>query len=698
MREPRLASRRASALALTLALSLASAAHAQPPPRRPVTITAEGVFGNEALIGDGYDAIEVTVTNNTTATMRGRVEVSVRQWQQSEQLVEVPLDVPGGESRRAVTTAFVTDSASIEARYVLEGGATVGAATTTLSASYGQSARALVVLADPPRLRGALLDLTTNVRAPAYGYGGGTTASGVPLGLVSFDGRTGDPVLPTSALGWSGVAVLAASAPALTRLGDDQLDALSGWLHAGGRIVVFPRTDADLTIPLIHEHLSGVRRGETLERVDGQAPIAALECGEAHRERFGCSTRVGFGALYLADFDGAAPPYVELPTARAIVQAVVDQANGALDPVASTLTYGRHTDETADAYGYYGSAQRLSFGRLRAALDPNEGYRPALALVGVVLFLYVLLVGPLNFWWVGRRKTPTLALATTPLAALACAAVMFFVGYLGKGVLMRYRRLEVVEAVEGDSVGLARRYSGFYFTRPAAMDTTGPENGGIFRLMGGSGGVIHQGDTSQTLRGASGSLWETVFTREEHEIDLGEGISFTLDERRLAAVHNGTSAPLHGTFIVDAAGTVYVIGDVAPGATVDIPRDGSLFLPTQGFYDVTSPEVATLRDALGLAPTEGTYALGVARLLGSFPSGLVPVLYAQTDPDPAPSASPAFALERDIRIVRVVPNMPVPEIYLATGTIDAIAPPPPAGAGAADPMGHALEHLFGGGQ
>ena len=46
---------------------------------------------------------------------------------------------------------------------------------------------------------------------------------------------------------------------------------------------------------------------------------------------------------------------------------------------------------------------------------------------------------------------------------------MFFVGYLGKGVLMRYRRVEIVEAVEGDTVGLARRYTGYYFTRPSSM-------------------------------------------------------------------------------------------------------------------------------------------------------------------------------------------------------------------------------------
>lgn len=686
--------RRLSLAALALAALLAPGlALAQPPPRPPVALAAEGVFGNPALIGDGYDAIVVRAQNTTSATIRGHVEVSVRQWQQPEQVVEVPLDLPGGELRSAIATVFVSDSAGIEVRYVAEGGGTI--TSTSLAASYGQNALALVVLADPPRLRGALLDLTTNVRAPSWGYGGGgTTASGVPLGVVSFDARTGDPVMPDSALGWSSVSVLAVSAPALGRVGQDELDALSGWVHAGGRVVVFPRTDADFAIPFLHAVFPDVARGEDEERIDGQPPIHALTCGETHRETFGCSARVGFGAVYLADFDGAAPPYVELPTTRAIVSALVDQASGDFDQVATAVPYGRHTDEMGDTYGYYGSAQRLSFARLRAALDPNEGYRPALALVGFVLFLYVLVVGPLNFWWVGRRKTPTLALVTTPIAAFACAAVMFLVGYVGKGVVMRYRRVDIVEAVEGDSVGVARRYTGYYFTRPASMQTEGAEDGGIFRVLGGSGGTVRLGDTAPSLRGVSGSLWETVFTREEHEIDLGAGVTFTLDDRRLAAVHNGTGATLEHAFVVDGGGSVYAVGDVAPGASANIPRDASLYLPNSGYYDVGASEVGTLRDALGLGRDEDAYALGIIRLLGTMPAGSLPVLYARTAPDAAPTADPSFSAERDLRILRLLPDYPTPAVLPTSGSITAITHEAPA---PTDPLGDALQHFFGAG-
>ena len=64
-----------------------------------------------------------------------------------------------------------------------------------------------------------------------------------------------------------------------------------------------------------------------------------------------------------------------------------------------------------------------------------------LGLVAIVLLLYVIVVGPLTFRWVQRRNAPALALVTTPAVALGCFAVLLAVGYVGKGVRMRYRRV-----------------------------------------------------------------------------------------------------------------------------------------------------------------------------------------------------------------------------------------------------------------
>jgi hypothetical protein len=681
-----------SLAAITLGIGLATPALAQPAAPPPVTLRASGVFGDEAVLGQGYDTLVVDVHNVTTATLRGRVEVVVRQWQVAERVTEVPLDVPAGETRRAMPTVFLGDSASVEVRFVADGRPL---ATTSLNPQFGTVAPALVLLSDPPRLRASLLDLQTDVTPPSYGYGrAGPQTVNVPIGIVTFDPRTSDPVLPTSSIGWANVGVLVASAPSLSRLDEQQAAALRGWLHAGGRMLVFPRTDADLSSPWLTPTFGTLGRSSEEEIIDGQPPIHRLDCGTHVRERFGCSERTGFGVLYVADFDGASPPWSEsaVPTTRAVVSAIVNASNQGYDYVAGALPLGRVADDTTDTTTYYGS-QRPSLSRLRQALDPNEGYRPALALVGIVLFLYVLVVGPINFWWVGRRKTPTLALVTTPALSLACVAVIFLVGYVGKGVVMRYRRIELVDVVDGDTLATSRRYTGYYFTRPSGTEIAGPEHGGILHVLGGAPGPVLDGERP-SLRDAHGGLWETVFTREDHTEDLGGAIAFARDGSRLAQVQNGSTRAIEGACVLDMAGQLFMVGAIPAGGTAEIPRDPAYSIgPSPSFYDETAPEVAAMRECLGLSYGDERYVLGLMRQLGTGVIARLPVLWARTAPDPA--SSPTFSAEEDLRIVRVVPNWPASPIFLTAGSIADLEDAPPPTPAPDDPVGAALQNFFG---
>src|SRR5690606_31811055 len=207
-----------------------------------------GVFGNDALIGDGYATVGVTVRNLTRETFRGQVRLQTSQWGEAPSRHVVPLDLPPGEQRRVRLTIFVGGSGtSLEARYEVAGH-TLGLASQ--ASSYAPAGRSLVVLADPPRLRASLLDLQASISDQGPGYYGASTGSEravqIPIGVVSLDPATGDPIVPEDALGWSTVAVLAAQASMLARLSEPELDGIRGWVHAGGHLVVFPRSDADL--------------------------------------------------------------------------------------------------------------------------------------------------------------------------------------------------------------------------------------------------------------------------------------------------------------------------------------------------------------------------------------------------------------------------------------------------------------------
>jgi hypothetical protein len=484
----------------------------------------------------------------------------------------------------------------------------------------------------------------------------------MPVGVVPLDAQTRDPVLPTQAVGWSSVHVLVASAPLLARAGQAEQEALADWVRGGGRVIVFPRSDADFRDPFLRSLVGDLARVGAEPRYSTLVPQAAqgqrLTVNGQLGEEFGASRRVGFGRVYVASFDGSAPPFSEAAETRALVRAIAaaPRQHGVDWPV---LPFGQLQDQVGAEW--FGSGP--SFGTLRSTLDPNEGYRPALGLVAVVLLLYVIAIGPVNFTFVQRRNRPTLALLTTPIAAFFCALVMLGVGYVGKGTTMRFRAVEVVELVEGDASGPARRYTGLFYTRPASLELSSPEHGIVRVLRGATSDVApvtdHAGERP-VLRELRGRLWETVFVREDRIAPLGGTIRFTRDGRRLAAVENGTPHALRGAVVIDPAGAVYPVGDVPAGGRAAISSASSMSLTAMGgyYYGGQDPAVVQLARAMRFPEDDDKIVEGLHRLFaGSLSTPTVPILLAWTDNEERPFAADAFLRERDLRFLRVVPDL-----------------------------------------
>jgi hypothetical protein len=306
------------------------------------------------------------------------------------------------------------------------------------------------------------------------------------------------------------------------------------------------------------------------------------------------------------------------------------------------------------------------------ALDPNESYRPALLLVAGVLLLYVVLVGPVNFTLVERRKQPTLALVTTPILALICTAATFLVGLVGKGVLMRYRRIETLDAIEGSDSGVSRRYTGFFYTRPATVDVDLAPGAVALRLGGATDGpVVVEGAERRTLREMRAGLWETAFVREDDTPSLGGSLRFELDGTRFARVHNDSTLALHGAFMTDRSGGVYAIGELAPGGVADIPTTASSYI---GVGDRPSGEFWSSGDAfLGTLGYQSDAREAVTAMMGMGEQapvqGNVPVLWARLDPGAPSSAAPEFERELDLRLLRIVPRSTPVAITVPSTTV-----------------------------
>jgi len=174
------------------------------------------------------------------------------------------------------------------------------------------------------------------------------------------------------------------------------------------------------------------------------------------------------------------------------------------------------------------------------------------------------------------------------------------------------------------------------------------------------------------------ALWETAFLREDASFDLAGAIRFEREGARLAKVVNQSPRALLGAIVIDAAGSVYVVGDVPPGADAVIPMAATLSLDTNStVYGDTDPRLEQLARVLSLDPHEELDVdalFGVTRLSGSITTAPLPSLWARLENEGDERVAGIFGRESELRLLRVLPDSPT-------------APLQPAEYGSAPPMG-----------
>ena len=618
--------------------------------REPVQLKVESLFGEELTQLNQWAPIRVTLTNRTQSPMRGRIAVKALGWQAPSAQYETAVDLPASAERSIQMTIFLPESGgSIDARYLVDG-RLAGQGTAPLP--YSGVGPGIVVLAESSRLANQLEGIELSV---PQRYNGEQQVE-LPVGRLSFDARTGDPIAPTTPLGYAGLRLVVARSSDLERLAPAAREALRGWLATGGRLLVFARTPEAVKGPVIRSLLGSVAWQTSDDASDAGGVLRPDDATDWVDESFGGSRRLGFGRVYLATFDGTTPPKVDDPRTREVIRSVAVSNNGVEAPLLPFSKSAAPWDE------WDGSRVHQALTR---ALDPNESFRPALGFVAVLLLLYVVVVGPLNFRWIAKRNRPILALITTPLAAIACLALMLLVGYIGKGITTRYRAVGLIDAVEGYPLASSRRYHGLFLTRPTTFDVK--DVSGTRLLPIGSPRMPRvelDGDVG-SLRELQGGLWETLFIREDSVVDLHGAIDIEVEGTRLDRVRNGTDRPLLGAVLLAVDGNLYPVGDVAAGATATIgttPLDHVSFPDDTWGVDLTAVSVlASTMDARAEGDRDGLAALlnEGTRVVG----GPTPVLYARLGDGEATFAG-RFARDRDLQLVRVVVRVPTAPVWV----------------------------------
>jgi hypothetical protein len=169
---------------------------------------------------------------------------------------------------------------------------------------------------------------------------------------------------------------------------------------------------------------------------------------------------------------------------------------------------------------------------VRRALDPNENFRPALGFAALLLVLYSILVGPVNFLRAKNRGKPLRPLLLAPIFSAAAFGAIVVVGLGVKGWRGRTRHLAFAETGSGSSRASITRFRGFYTSETRALSITASDRTSVLDVLSSDSimddkAMVRVDRDGFSLENITSLPWQTLVVRENGFIDLKGGITIT---------------------------------------------------------------------------------------------------------------------------------------------------------------------------
>jgi hypothetical protein len=324
-----------------------------------------------------------------------------------------------------------------------------------------------------------------------------------------------------------------------------------------------------------------------------------------------------------------------------------------------------------------GSDLAGSYDRIRRQLDPNQSSRWAIGVAAILLCVYAVVAGPVNFSLASKSRRPLRALRRLPLFAAVTFAIIVALGMFAKGINGRARHLTLVEAGGGMSKGSAQRWRGFFSPRAKELTVRTTDASSIV-----STASLNEAsdDEDHLLIDRDGARlvdvaalpWQTVVVREHGFASLGEGIALVRTPGQGVSVINRSGRDLRGVILRLPSASMLYAARIKDGATLASNDAKELSaLPEWGAW-LSSVGTVTPAGSVGLHPLAGGLlspaldadapGLGdawaaideaVSNNVDWFPDD-VPVLLAQIDGGEGRPSDTGMRLESDRLLVRIV--------------------------------------------
>ncbi len=671
-------------------------ADAPPPPSAaaPSDLAVEAVpmFGVPGAIAWGWNQIVVRLQNNGTKPLRGNVEITSGSYGHERTFhATAPYSVGAGASIHVRVPVHVILFGEVHVRVLPEGNGPP-IAESTLSA-FKPNGALLVDVSETSRLRGVIGDVPLSFLYTAPGSpSSGSTPPALTVGSPRFDPATGDPMLPDrSALYSSADAVLMRS-DLLSRLGGAELDALAGFVLAGGTLAIAVVRPEDIRHPTLMSFAGGTitRRSvssEALREIDPPTPsstfgapsgkvipgaksalpdvsetLAGYYGGNLHGSAYGTSATYGMGEVHFLAFDPTRKPAVDDPWVQV---RMVDLTRRAYDR-RSTQIFRPGNDLNGN------------YDHVRQQLDPNQSSRWAIGVAALLLCIYAVIAGPVNFALASKAGKPLRALRHLPLYAAATFAIIVALGVFAKGINGRARHLTLVEAGGGMTKGSAQRWRGFFSSRAKELTVHTTDGSSVVSTAAMSDAVDYEDHLLVDRDGArlvdvAALPWQTIVVREHGFASLGDGIALVRDSGGAGlTVVNRSGRDLRGALVRHADGTWFYAAKIKDGEKLATSAATPLASskPWSAWLSRVSTtthagsvELHTLAasalnfpldpDAPGLADAWVAIEEAAGYTIDWFPDG-VPVLIAQIDGGEGRGSDTGLRVESDRLLVRIV--------------------------------------------
>lgn len=515
------------------------------PARALANVSAEivPILGDPTTVSSGWATFLVRLSNGGSTPAQGKVEVSAAYGMRSGEgeKMEAAYAVGPGSTVNLRLPLFVPEYSSLD--IVVRDAKNTEITRQSFSASNQEDVVMFEVSERSP-LRVGLDDLPIVTGYSMMGYGRSSRGPMIQLTSPRFDSATGDPILPERPAGYANVAVVLLRSDVLSRLRGEELHALTTYVLGGGTLAVVIARPEDLrnetlvalvggavtktsvhsqTLrPLFVNPASAAGSSKTLVVAsDPSAKVAdslvGYSGGNLEGSPQGATASYGLGEVVLLAFDTSRP---EVAADTWALGRVVDLSRRAFDRRASVI---------------FASSNAQSYGRRTTVaqfLDPNERGRWGIGVAALLLLVYAIVVGPVNFGLAKRAGKPLTALRRLPIISGAAFMVIVAVGFFSRGTKGRARHLSFIDAGAGMTEAVARRYRGFYSGESERRPLRPLNSNGVLRADS------VDGEGSQRLTIDRGALrldnlvalpWETLVVRDDGVAGLGGGIAITAD-------------------------------------------------------------------------------------------------------------------------------------------------------------------------